>query len=402
MYIFVIISILILNIYAEEQNSTKKRYSLKFIKDLSRDSDSKGSMIFHSLLIKDFNIGNQFEIDSKLTLENYDDNIKDNYGDQDYSVKYRFNRKLNILDIKLIDRVSNKIILEKEYNSTIENKYPFLIHRAVSDIFKALKLIDISWINRYLIFSKFISHFETEIWISDYTLTFKKPILERGINIFPKWSNAEQTSFYFTSYNALIPNIYRYNIESGYKTKIAESNGIIICSDVSEDYRKLILSMSPNGQSDIYELNIIRNEFKKITRNKEIDINGKYINKNKILFLSNRFKKIDIFLKYINKEKDATKIIFDRQEHSSMDVQNSTLIYLSGDKIIFKNLQSRKETIIYQSHNLISFIKILDKKSKYIIFYEKSLNSKKIVYLNRETKKYISIPVDEDIKSLDF
>ena len=85
----------------------------------------------------------------------------------------------------------------------------------------------------------------SEIRLADYTLTYKKTIIRGGLNLFPKWADDKQTSVYYTSYKEVVPTLYKLNIYNGSKQKITSSQGMMVCSDVSKDGSKLLLTMAP-------------------------------------------------------------------------------------------------------------------------------------------------------------
>ncbi len=106
---------------------------------------------------------------------------------------------------------------------------------------------------------------------------------------FAKWANREQTDFYYTSLSDFRPTIYKANLASGKKTSIVSSDGMAVCSDVSEDGNKLLLTLAPSGQPDIYLYDLVSNEKKRITDYSGIDVNGQFMGSDTIAFVSNRF-----------------------------------------------------------------------------------------------------------------
>ncbi len=78
-------------------------------------------------------------------------------------------------------------------------------------------------------------------------------------------------------------------MQDGNREKIISSEGMIVCSDVSRDAKRLLLTMAPNGQPDIYEYSLDSKDLNQITKFSGIDVNGKYFgDESKIVFVSDR------------------------------------------------------------------------------------------------------------------
>jgi len=114
-------------------------------------------------------------------------------------------------------------------------------------------------------------------------------MISGGLNIFPKWANDEQTAFFYTSYASGEPTLYKVDVYSGSKQKIASSSGMIVCSDVSKDGSKLLVTMAPNDQPDIYLLDINSGSKKRLTTFGGIDVGGNFVdNGARVVFVSSR------------------------------------------------------------------------------------------------------------------
>jgi len=106
----------------------------------------------------------------------------------------------------------------------------------------------------------------------------------------------------------------------------------MVCSDVSKNGSKLLLTMAPNGQADIYELNLATNAKTRVTKFNGIDVNGKYVDdESRMIFVSNR-------LGYANTDGSVILYIKHRGSGSSIGYvnltsQQSLLFPLGGRKI---------------------------------------------------------------------
>ncbi len=240
------------------------------------------------------------------------------------------NKKL-LLNIKLYDINANKLILNKVFNTSNKVRYPFLAHKiaiSINDIFDAPS---IDWMDKFIIFSKYTGAKKSEIIIADYTLTYQKIIIKGGLNIFPKWANKKQDSFYFTSYSSGIPVLKKQNIYTGKKETITKSEGMIVCSDVSSDGTKLLLTMAPNSQPDIYLYDINEKIKTRLTKYKGIDVGGSFVeNDKKVVFVSDRLKYPNIFAKTIGK-RGIERLVYHGRNNSACTTYKNYIVYSSRE-----------------------------------------------------------------------
>jgi TolB protein len=148
---------------------------------------------------------------------------------------------------------------------------------------------------------------------------------------FAKWANREQTDFYYTSLSDFSPTIYRVNLASGVKTFVVSSDGMAVCSDVSEDGKKLLLTLAPKGQPDVYLYNLVSNEKKRITDYSGIDVNGQFMDNDTIAFVSNRFGKPNVFSQKIGSSA-VTQLLFEGRNNSSFSAYHQFVVYKTRDE----------------------------------------------------------------------
>ena len=99
------------------------------------------------------------------------------------------------LHIKLLNVADGAVRFEANYGQKDLAKWPFISHRAVADIARTLNLSPIEWMDKSIIISQYTSPGASRIIIADYTLTYQNTIISGGLNIFPKWANAQQVHF---------------------------------------------------------------------------------------------------------------------------------------------------------------------------------------------------------------
>jgi TolB protein len=235
------------------------------------------------------------------------------------------------LSIRLLKASDGTQVLKKSYAISSTAKMPFLAHKAVSDVNDVLKYPSIGWINRYVVFSRYTTPRKSEIVLADYTFNYQKIIIRGGLNLFPKWADKKQRAFYYTSYRGLVPTLYKLNIYNGSRSKVAASEGMMVCSDVSSDGAKLLLTMAPQGQPDIYELDLRTGQKIQVTRFNGIDVNGKYIdNESRMVFVSNRLGYPNIFKKNI-KGSAVSQVVYHGRNNNAVDAYERKIVYTSRE-----------------------------------------------------------------------
>ncbi|MGB3751572.1 MAG: Tol-Pal system protein TolB [Arcobacteraceae bacterium] len=243
---------------------------------------------------------------------------------QDIANKY-------IVNIKLYDVNANGMVLNKSYTTVSIERYPFLSHKIAIDVNKYLNAPSIKWMDRFVIFSRYLDSKTSEIVIADYTLTYQKVVVKGGLNIFPKWANKDQSAFYYTSYKGLVPALMKQNLYTNRLEKILESDGMIVCSDVSDDGKKLVLTMAPNSQPDIYVYNTETKLKTRITKYLGIDVGGNFVeNDSKIVFVSDRLKYPNIFAKKIGSN-GVERMIYHGKNNSQSTTSDDYIVYSSRE-----------------------------------------------------------------------
>jgi len=288
---------------------------------------------FHDLLLSDLKISGHFIPDKKYRKGDVTSSfILPELKGQEYVLKYSLDQNSGSkLLVRLIRVSDNSDIFQKSYKIANTSKIPFLAHKAISDINAALKYPDISWINRYVIYSRYSGSKKSEIVLADYTFNYQKVIIKGGLNLFPIWADKDQKSFYYSAYHGLMPTLYRINIYTGAKEKIVSSEGMLVCSDVSGDGSKLLLTMAPQGQPDIYELNLATGQKKRITRFNGIDVGGKYIDgESRIVFVSNRLGYANIFKKPIDSNA-VSQVVYHGRNNNAVDAHEDKIVYASRE-----------------------------------------------------------------------
>jgi TolB protein len=167
---------------------------------------------------------------------------------------------------------------------------------------------------------------QSEIVIADYTLSYQQIILKGGFNLFPKWANKKQTQIYYTAFDAFKPTLKFMDVQTGKIKSVISSDGMLICSDVSDDYKTLLLTMAKTGQPDIYSYNIETKRYKRLTNYRGIDVNGQFINPNKIVFISSRLGYPNVFSKDL-KTSDVEQVVYYGRSNSACSAYGDYVVY---------------------------------------------------------------------------
>ncbi len=303
-------------------------------------SESKNNNIalkVQKLIKKDLQVSGHFNISNEKLVEYFHKvpnftKLKKESVDLYLNIYREFNNTGNIvIHMKLYDINTNKIVLNKSYSSSVKSKYPFLAHKISIEINKYLNAPSIEWMDKFVIFARYKASKESEIVVSDYTLTYQKVVVYGGLNIFPKWVNKSQESFYYTSYNGLIPTLKKQNLFTSKSKSILSSDGMIVCSDISQVDSKIVLTMAPNSQPDIYIYDLETKIKTRITKYKGIDVGGSFVeNNNKIVFISDRLKHPNIFAKTIG-QRGVERLVYHGKNNSQCTTFNNYVVYASRE-----------------------------------------------------------------------
>ncbi len=252
---------------------------------------------------------------------------------REYLLKYRMEEQDGTvrLRVSLFKGSDSSPVYRNNYTIASRSRYPFLIHRAVTDINAHLGFTSVGWINRYVLFARYTGKKESEVVLADYTFHYVKPIIRGGLNLFPVWGDPKQRSIYYTGYSGNLPTLYRLDLYTGKRTRILDSQGMLVCSDVSRDGRRLLLTMAPEGQPDIYEYNVETGERRRLTTFSGIDVGGKYADGERdLVFVSNRLGYANIFKKPLAGG-PALQMVFHGRNNDSVDVHDTKVVYSSRE-----------------------------------------------------------------------
>ncbi len=339
MRLFIVILCMTLSLFASD-------LTLEIVKDVGNlpkiaievspeSIEGKIGQKFFKLLLGDLKVTSHFDtISSSIEYAKILDPIDyAKYKDVAYLLRYKlFYDDFGDLEAKAVvyDIKTSEPLFQKLYRLRDKKRYPFIAHKIVYDLNEALHFPDVAFLKSFVIFAKYIAPKRSDIVLSDYTLTYQKTIVHGGLNIFPKWADKEQRSFYYTDMQGR-PTLYRVDIYKGVRTKILSGDGMLVCSDVSADGSRLLLTMAPDDQPDIYEYNLHTHTLRRVTRYPGIDVNGNYIEDgSRVVFVSDRLGNPTIFAKRIDSDA-VERIVYHGKNNSALNSFDHYIVYSSRE-----------------------------------------------------------------------
>jgi TolB protein len=299
------------------------------VEDASVSYDANFKLRFFKALVADLNVISIFNVDRHYGVSDYDkESVLLQNKDMDYILRYSLEEMdANALGvrIKLLNKEGEELF-SKNYRVNKTNIYMFVAHAIAYDINEYMGESPVSWIKRKVIFSKLTAPMKSEIVIADYTLTYQHTIVKGGLNVFPKWANKEQTAFYYTALATQKPTLKYIDIRKGSAKSIVSSDGMMICSDVSGDGKKLLLTMAPKGQPDIYLYDLEKKKYTKETSFRGIDVNGQFMTQDKIVFISSRLGYPNVFSKTLGSS-DVEQMVYYGRSNSACSAHGKYVVY---------------------------------------------------------------------------
>jgi TolB protein len=293
---------------------------------------------FFKILVGDLRVSSHFNVVDEYMQSTYEGNLEENFLSNlnlDLILRYKIlldSDGVVIAKIKLLNAKSGQVDSEKSYKISKKNRYPFLAHNIVVELNDKIGAPSIKWMEQFVVFSKYTDSKKSEIVISDYTLSFQKTIVKGGLNIFPKWANKAQNAFYYTSYNGVKPTLYKVDVRSGKREKVLSSEGMLVCSDVSQDENKLLVTIAPNDQADIYVYDLKKKNLEKVTSYSGIDVNGNFIDKDeRVVFVSDRLGYPNIFAQKIG-SRSVEQMVYHGRNNNSVSAFDNYIVYSSREK----------------------------------------------------------------------
>lgn len=280
------------------------------------------------MLVADMNVVSLFDVDESYAVSSYENGSPASvHKNTQYLLKYRLISDGSggmKADVRLIQNGMD--LFTKSYVLKQTEMLVFLSHLIAYDINAKMGGAPMEWIKRKVLMVRLSGPRRSEIVAADYTLSYQKVVMAGGMFGFAKWADAAQTEFYYTSLSDKQPSVYKMNLLTGERTHIISSDGMAVCSDVSSDGRKLLLTLAPTGQPDIFLYDTVTRGKTRLTDFSGIDVSGKFLGDDSIAFVSNRLGYPNIFSKKIDSSA-VNQIVHSGKNNSTMTTHKNFLVY---------------------------------------------------------------------------
>ena len=293
---------------------------------------------FYKILAGDLQVTTHFQVINKYFQSTYEGDFTTNFLAEekpDLILRYKLEAAENgtiFARVRLLNASNGTVRSENSYRISQSARYPFLAHRITVELNDSIGAPSIAWMEKFVIFAKYTDKKASEIVIADYTLSFQKTLVKGGLNIFPKWANDNQDAFFYTSYSGVRPTLYHVDLNSGKRKRIIDSEGMLVASDVSRNGEKLLLTMAPQDQADIYMYDLRTKHLERITSYSGIDVSGGFVdNDDRIVFVSDRLGYPNIFSKRIG-EKSVEQMVYHGRNNNSSSAYKNYIVYSSREK----------------------------------------------------------------------
>ena len=297
------------------------------VEDASEDYQDGLSKRFFRVLIGDLKVLSIFDVEREYSQADFEqEEVLKEHRETDYVVRYELIDDNGVLVVKVDLINQNSVIKKLTYRMKSVKQYVFLVHRIASEINDFMGADPADWMKEKVIISRTTGIRRSEILVADYTLTYQFSIKNSGLNVFPKWADEEKKYFYYTRLTTGIPELRLHGIYDKSDKLILKSDGMLVCSDVSKDGKKLLLTMAPNGQPDIYEYDVVSQQSKRLTKYSGIDVNAQYMDDGKIAFVSNRLGYPNVFAKTIGADA-AEPLVYVGKSNSACSAHGNYIIY---------------------------------------------------------------------------
>lgn len=231
------------------------------------------------------------------------------------------------LDMRLFDVAMAKEKLKKIYEGELTQARYFL-HQFADEIVKYYTK-EQSIFNTKIVAVRKVKK-SKQIYICDFDGANGYILVSNGnINLLPAWSRDGKWVF-FTSYINNNPDLYKTTAEKGGKIlKISSYRGLNVGATLSPDGKMLALTLSRDGNSEIYAMNIDGSGLRRVTHSWGIDSSPTWAPDSKrIAFVSDRSGSPQIYFKSLASG-TATRLTF----HGNYN--QSPVWSPKGDKIAF-------------------------------------------------------------------
>ena len=282
---------------------------------------------FYRVLVSDLNVLSMFNVDRDYTTADFsDEEVASTHKDMDYVVRYKLSDDAGVMVVNVNLINNNKVMHQLSYRIKNSKQYVFLVHTITVELNKFMGAEPVDWMKEKVLISRTTGKNRSEILIADYTLSYQFSVKRKGLNVFPKWADASKKYFYYTDLTKGAPELRKYGVYDRSDVHVVSSDGMLVCSDVSDDGKTLLLTMAPKGQPDVYEYTVATKKLKRLTKYSGIDVNAQYMSDSRIAFISNRLGYPNVFSKDISSSA-TEQMVYVGKSNSACTAHDNYIIY---------------------------------------------------------------------------
>jgi len=282
---------------------------------------------FFRVLVGDLKVLSIFNVEREYVKVDFEDaEVAPEHSEIDYVVRYELLDDNGVMVVKVNLIYNNQVMKKLTYRIKNPKQHVFLVHTIAAEINDYMGADSVDWIKEKVIIARTTGVRRSEILVADYTLSYQFSIKNRGLNVFPKWCDNSKKYFYYTSLTNGTPELRKHGVYDKSDVLILRSEGMLVCSDVRSDGKKLLLTMAPKGQPDVYEFDVQTKKSRRLTNYSGIDVNAQYTDDDGIAFISNRLGYPNVFSKKIASG-GAEPLVYVGKSNSACSAHGNYIIY---------------------------------------------------------------------------
>jgi TolB protein len=231
---------------------------------------------------------------------------------------------------RLYDARNGEMVAGKNYRAE-KDAWREMVHRFADEIverFTGIRGIS----HTHILFLNDVAG-NKEVWMTDYDGANARAVTSNAsINLSPAWEPGKQ-GFFFTSYQDGAPDMFRFDLTTGREKKVLGFPGINSAAAVSPDGRRLAVTLSKDGNSEIYVCTTEGKDLLRLTYDPGIDTSPVWSpNGREIAFVSDRSGRPQIYVI------DADGLNLRRLTHDG-HINDEPCWSPNGDLIAFSSLR---------------------------------------------------------------
>ncbi|MEN3045271.1 MAG: hypothetical protein ABDH37_08700 [Candidatus Hydrothermales bacterium] len=289
----------------------------------------------------------EFSLYFTLTVPSLDILEKNHYGDFSFwkalganvLLRSKTLEKENLLNIELYDVILEKKIASENFSLSIPDRK--VAHKIANFVVKKLTGED-GIFETYIVFSIDVNE-KRELYMMDYDgYNLRKIKSEGEKKLFPRVSYCGNKIIYSTYLKKDVMGIYLIDLSNNKSFLLfSQNNGIVLPGGFFPNSKELCVTISKDGDPEIYLLNIENKKIKRLTYSPFIDISPSVSGKgNEIAFVSDRLGSPHIFVM----DRDGVNL---RRVTFETEFNTSPNFSPKGDLIVYVALDEKGENQIY-------------------------------------------------------